>query len=234
MPDEFLPFPFPKRPAGIQTRLESAILLAFYPLFRHFLAHAPVHTGVFQYISKSSSHGPFNYSASRKLNCTVYFLNFHPASVRRFIKLFVPRHLFACPSTILLENNRKIPAQKTRTGLLQTLARRATLAFLRVLFVFFFLFPFIFFPPPSCVRTYMSIYIIRFVNKFTHTHRISLGEIFDRGTLVAAVSKFVSFAIFLCNVRQVGISVDCGFLCGNSQSSEILKERNSIPRLLKG
>lgn len=99
---------------------------------------------------------------------------------------------------------------------------------------FSFCFLLYFSPPPSCVRTYMSIYIIRFVNKFTHTHRISLGEIFDRGTLVAAVSKFVSFAIFLCNVRQVGISVDCGFLCGNSQSSEILKERNSIPRLLKG
>lgn len=57
-----------------------------------FFFYASNHS--FQYESKSSS--PFNYSPHPvKLNCTVYFLNFHPD--RHFIKLFVPRHLFACP-----------------------------------------------------------------------------------------------------------------------------------------
>lgn len=98
-----------------------------------FFFYASNHS--FQYESKSSS--PFNYSPHPvKLNCTVYFLNFHPD--RHFIKLFVPRHLFAYP----------LPHSNSHTKIIEKFRAKNEAVHRRRSRTMDRTFTFFFFPPP--------------------------------------------------------------------------------------
>lgn len=134
-----------------------------------FFFYASNHS--FQYESKSSS--PFNYSPHPvKLNCTVYFLNFHPD--RHFIKLFVPRHLFACPLPHSNSHTKIIEKFRAKN---EAVHRRRSRTMDRT-FTFFFFFPLRF------IICLTDLFANQYYERSASTSLVNVENIFSPGSSI--------------------------------------------------